>query len=791
VPSDRDRDARHLGVSLAAALLLLAGFACLVIATVLALVAPQPIEGLPGFSQRQPAETALYVALVTAGLPLAVAVGPRWGALLIRRHGGGSGALAELAVFALLLTVVVTAFRLFATSSIGGEPFYLALAAAFWWFVLVLRASHLARRRHALPRSPDVHRGRQARLVTLCLATAIALPVFVYPFLFARSSALRAVPLGLVTVGGIAVWLAAATGLRSRLVARRSKAARWALHGRRSTALEIAVLLVVLPALAVNVVLFEPGPSTLPLSQRVFEWVVAFHANFLLGPANQLAHGGTMLVDTVSQYGVGSIVALSGVLDALSPGYGGVGLFDGILTTLALFAAWIILRAAGVRLPLAVLALAVSIVVLLWGRVFPVGTIVQDGAFRTGIAPWVIVGWLLARRRPALGQALAGSVIAIAAVWSFEVFVLTTATWFALVAAEAWLSPRDSRKRLLVRRSGFYAGAAAIGHTLFVTWTLARSGDWPNWLLYADFLRAFLLGQLREVTYDFTRWSPGLGLGGAYLAQAAVLGALMVHHRELARSLGLRFPVLVALAVYGLACFFYLVDRSLDHVVIYVAQPLVLSGALWLDELLRRRAIRLGSLPGLALTAWLAIVLGLALSATWPKIRPAARDTLAWQAVHGPQRLVDRWQRLRDFPPVDAEAENGAELLRRYLPGTSSALVLMPADRAVETLVRAGKRNQLPLSFTLSDSFIAQEPDSRMQRMVRSALRRIRPGELALVDGSTRFLMAAAREGKVLDLPRSVSVDKLRVDVITSLGRRFSLRVLARRGDNYLVRLIG
>jgi hypothetical protein len=50
--------------------------------------------------------------------------------------------------------------------------------------------------------------------------------------------------------------------------------------------------------------------------------IIQFHQNFLLGPANEVIHGRAMLVDTSSQYGVGSIYLLAGWFKLAPIGYG-------------------------------------------------------------------------------------------------------------------------------------------------------------------------------------------------------------------------------------------------------------------------------------------------------------------------------------------------------------------------------------------------------------------------------------------------------------------------------------
>ncbi len=86
-------------------------------------------------------------------------------------------------------------------------------------------------------------------------------------------------------------------------------------------ALIIAVCLLAIP----DLVIFGPdtpfGAFTNP--------VIQFHHNFFLGPVNEVLHGGAVLVDTASQYGVGSLYFLAGWFELAPIGYGTFGFLDG------------------------------------------------------------------------------------------------------------------------------------------------------------------------------------------------------------------------------------------------------------------------------------------------------------------------------------------------------------------------------------------------------------------------------------------------------------------------------
>ena len=137
----------------------------------------------------------------------------------------------------------------------------------------------------------------------------------------------------------------------------------------------------------------------------------------------------------------------------------------------------------------------------------------------------------------------------------------------------------------------------------------------------------------------------------ATLASAAALA-------ELARRGGglvaRERPALIAIAgitAYGSALMGYYVDRSLDHILIYVALPIVLTGALWLGLLLRcgDAVGRAARTAGLALSLAVAV---LVVAVAWSSIGPRFPRTALAHAAPGGSSLRGALERLWHPPPL-------------------------------------------------------------------------------------------------------------------------------------------
>ena len=312
---------------------------------------------------------------------------------------------------------------------------------------------------------------------------------------------------------------------------------------------------------------------------------------------------------------------------------------------------------------------------------------------------------------------------------------------------------------------------------------MALRGELPDWGQYADFLHAFLLGDLGQLTYDFSPWSPGIALGAIYVGSwVAIALVLLRGHPMVRRERPLLFA-LVGATTYGTLLYMYLVDRSADHVVPYVSLPALLICVLWLGALLRAPGVgpqlRAGAL---ALCLSITVIL---FSAAWSTVESRVERTALAHLVPGGPSPGSALARLGDFPPIHAKTAAGERLLHRYMPGEESSLVVLRPDLRTEILLRTRRRDRLGLAYPIGESFV---PEERLPRL-RRAVRRLRPGTRMLVD---REALSAVNEsadvplGELLTSFDSV-LARLQLAGMREITRRFVLRPIYRGEAGYVV----
>ena len=272
--------------------------------------------------------------------------------------------------------------------------------------------------------------------------------------------------------------------------------------------------------------------------------VIQFHHDFFLGPVNEVLHGGAVLVDTASQYGVGSLYFLAGWFELAPIGYGTFGFLDGALFALFFAAGYCVLRIAGTSRLLAGGGLALGVIVLIYNLEFSVGSLPQHGPLRFGLPMVVILAAAAEDRWPERARvALAAQlfVVALSSVWALEAFAYTAATFAAIACFRAWALPGPGRLRSLLRTGAVDRGRLRGSPTF--SWplaTLAAAGQLPDWGQYLAYLNEFLFGEVGDITYDFSHWSAGLPVGAAYLASAAAIVLLARRRRDLVAREGRR-----------------------------------------------------------------------------------------------------------------------------------------------------------------------------------------------------------------------------------------------------------
>ncbi|MEK6250813.1 MAG: hypothetical protein AABM43_02510 [Actinomycetota bacterium] len=748
------------------------GLACfaVVLAVTLLLVAPKPVYGLAPLTQRQDAESTLYLLAFGLILPLALIVVPRLAdGIAAGPNGGGLALVAAVLIGSLMLSLLVA-------RALPGANAAEALGMfALWWLGAVALLARAGSTR------PWATLSRAAPLTSSAWALAAGL-VLTALLAFTSLDSISLLPLG-IGIGAILIVLT--THARSVALGLPKVPKRWGL------AIDAAIILL-LALVIPDLVIFKPaGVGGVGLEAAYKAAIIQFHQDFLLGPANQVLAGDAVLVNTASQYGIGPIYFLAAWFQLVPIGYGTLGFLDGILYVLEFASGYCVLRIAGASRVLASGALALAVVALLYNHLYPVGGLLQHGPLRFGLPMVVILAATVAARWPrheraaTIAQLLA---VGLSAIWALEAFAYTLATFAALACLDAYIRAQPRRLRWLARRLATALAICAAAQLAFTGATLALAGHLPDWGQYFAYLNELLFGKLADITYDFAPWSPGLPVGVAYAASIVAIVLVALRSRDL---IARERPALVALTgttAYGAVLFTYFVNRSSTDILPYVSFPAVLIGTLWLALLLRgsltqARQVRLG---GLAFGLSVAI---LTLAVAWSAIGARFPDTPLARAAAGYESLSSAFHRLWHPPPIDPRAPAGERLVDRYLPRERRILMLLPSDLGTEILIRSGRANELPFGDPFEDSFATFPTVADITEAVDA----IQPGDRLLLQQGGLHVLAELRQPSrdplehPLSLPPSDSLTSQQQSVLLRIGERFNLRVIARDMEGLVV----
>ena len=668
-------------------------------------------------------DSLLYAVTLIGLAPAALLVGRRLaGAVQLGAGPVALSVLASRAAAALLLVVLVA--RLAHTAGSSSSIVFLVATPA--WGVWLALAARSLRSGDPFIEPPAPVRSHLVAAVLACLCV----PAFV------SADSLRPLPL--------ASSLALAAGLTALYLRRRTSALRrW-----MPRVLDIAVVLVLLLAVTDVTGYLEyqqPGAD----SERVGDIVASpelllhlqrAHQGFWLAPVNDVLHGRALLVDTSSQYGVGSIYFLAAFFSVAPIGYGALGLLTGLLTGVQYAVAYGVMRLVGVGRTLAVAVMSAALLGLVLGSFGSPADFPATGGLRFGL-PWLVVALaVLAVRRPhrrRLLWAAAAAMVGVASIWSLEVFAYSGAALLGAGGFMAASRPSGSRTRVFARLMVPAAACCVVAHLALAVSTRALAGAWPDWSEYLAFLGAYSGGDLYSLPVG--PWSPGLPLLAVLLASALGVAALLASRRELAAKHAPAVMAIAATTGFGIVSFSYFVGHSDPNTLKYVALPGLVTACLWAPVagpglLSSSRALRVVVLGG----AFWAVAL-IAVSGVSDARKKWHRTALATAApgLGGGSRTA--LPRLWHSPPSDQRAPEAQSLLDRHLPTGVPALVIAEPDLTVETLVRGDRINLLPLGDPEQDNLIRSE----RLATVMAAVDRLPAGTLMLLQ--TAALEAPAK----------------------------------------------
>jgi len=415
-----------------------------------------------------------------------------------------------------------------------------------------------------------------------------------------------------------------------------------------------------------------------------------------LAAIDDVLHGKALLVDTASQYGVGSIYLLAGLFKIAPIGYGPFGLFATFFTGVEIALGYVVTRLACRRWWLPAGAAIVAVVVV--GALQSTAFLPSQGGLR--FAPplaLLLLALLGVRRRTDPTPITPGSLgaLALASVWSIETFVFSAAILIGLLTfflAATSSSAHDAWRKAvgaLARMAGVSLGAIA----LLTLLTRLLAGAWPDWGWYVSYATAYSSGPAQ---LPVGAWSPVWILGGIYFASlVGTIGALLLRRSAVQGNL-LRFTTLAGASVAGLAFLVYFVNRSVDSLLVLFALPAIMSVCVWLDLALdlARSSRRLRGIS-VAAVAWLAAFLVIV---SWPVAKGVIESSALAQLPPGGKPLRADLSAIWSSPPIDPRSVVAQELIERRF-GSGEPLVFLEPDLATETLMRSRRTDLLPIGF--------------------------------------------------------------------------------------------
>lgn len=755
---------RPTGASIALAASAAVGVLLLLLAPIYALSTPVIADNPLAEPQQQSAESALFFIGFALLVPLAAIFVPRFvDRVGLSRDPAELTALAALTVLGQAATVLL--LRLSGGFERGGGLWVLFGLTLVWFIVFVPAWLRLARPDARVPDLLTRNAGNLvgAAWVSLALALLCANDVahIDIPWLLA----------GLVLTGVVVwVWASGRT---------------WRPSLRFGRALDVIVLILIL--LAVPDLVIMRGPLETGLAGDDFStFVMQAHEALFLGALTQVHQGSVLLVDTVSQYGIGSIYLLAAWFELVPMNNGTLALFDAGLSALMFAGGYAILRLVGVGRLLASSALAVAIVTLVYGLQYPIGGLLQHGGLRFGLPVPLILFWVAAIRfeRGRTAWRLAGwAVIGLSSIWALEAFMYVTGAAVSMIALRAFFAGRGEWVSVLLRDVGAMVLAWVVVQVAFALATLAAAGQLPDWGLYLTYLRDFLTGDVGDITYDIPSWSPGIAIGIAWGVAAIALITTVIRNPVWARERAAVALALAGLTGFGICLYSYFDNRSLAHVLAYLCLPLLLVGAIWLNEILR--SDRLARLPKGAALASALVVSALAVSIVMPSAYDRAKSSALAHLVPGGASTSDALRRLWNMPELVEGATAGAVLVEEYMPGEDRTAIVTRPDLDVAILLRTERANALGITDAKEASWV---PGPHIP-VVDQAVEDLEPGDRLLLDDGAYGALQALRRDPEADRDELFSLtalEPIQLRALAGIAEEFRPVIVARR-DGFVV----
>lgn len=303
------------------------------------------------------------------------------------------------------------------------------------------------------------------------------------------------------------------------------------------------------------------------------------HHNYFLGPLVKVASGGTMLVDTYSQYGAGLFYFLVASLKLVPLGVTYVGLsfvtsFFEVFSFLGLFAlCYFVFRK---NLSMAILTTALAILAQLYLGLGVPAAFPSTGFFRFGLAYILAASFVMAKKhlKGFPGQVYAALIVGISAIWSLDTFTSTLYVFGAIQLIDFLENKSVSR---IIRAFVILGVLTVLIVGMFTLFTFLRSGFLPNVIPYLAFLKLYSDGFGLLPIPAFGVWWLFLGVytASAFWSCYVLMFSKNDRDSDLARA------ALLVTAV-GIGILPYYVGRSHSNNLYHVSLPLIFLIGFWI-----------------------------------------------------------------------------------------------------------------------------------------------------------------------------------------------------------------
>ncbi len=427
---------------------------------------------------------------------------------------------------------------------------------------------------------------------------------------------------------------------------------------------------------------------------------LAYNENFYLGPVNSVLHGAGVLVDLNPHYGPVLTYFLAGVFQLAPVGYGTFFLVSAVFDVILFLTMYGVLRLAGVSRLLAVTGVVSVALIAAFSKEAVRAVMDPSRSMRLSIPMLAVLGVQLMDRYPSRRVTfswLLAALVGLSSIWAMEVFVYTLAGVLAGLACLARLdAPAGRRLKIDWGIVWRLASGVVVAQVVFAACTRLFYGSWPDWVRYLEWDRAYSVGSSSQ-RYHWAAFGPGVMLGLFYFTATVATIVVLVWNRPFAE--GRRRMFLAICAVEGLAVAFFSYFAGVSELAsINKMMPVAILLVVLLVSVLEdgRSPVSVPLRVGL-------VVLSVACAATYLIAKPQWVHTAARSALLASPRATIRDVKNEAGLPVAYPLAPAAAALLDRTVSSDRALVLMPDFQTTEVLMRAHKRQLLPISDPFAD----------------------------------------------------------------------------------------